>query len=136
MKKIGLLIVLGVNFIILIVTGYLLYNYLAEEKSPAPPPVSSDNISPPFKEKAKNKEDLKPKEGPAEVKIVSIPADAKVFVNGYYKGKTPVKFKIVSASGVEKPRFTLIKAGYKKWNRKLEIISGRTKEYRVILEKD
>ncbi len=141
MKKPGLLIILAVNVIILFFAGYLLYGYISGDKKPLPSPDFANNRPAPAQKKSNEKksnekESLKPKEGPAEIKIVSIPAEAKVFVNGYYKGKTPVKFKIVSTSGVEKPLFTLIKPGYKKWNRNLEIISGRRKEYRVILEKN
>jgi hypothetical protein len=133
MKKIGLLVILLINTAFLGFTGYLLYSYLGKGKPTTPPPPAVKKAP---KQSAVAEEELTPGEGPAELRLVSIPAEAKVYINGYHKGNTPGKFLIVSAKGVEERQITLIKPGYKKWSRNLEVVPGRTKEYRIILEKE
>ncbi|MEA3506613.1 MAG: PEGA domain-containing protein [Elusimicrobiota bacterium] len=135
MKKLGLLVIFLFNTAFLIFTGYMLYEYLGEEKSATPAPPAITEAPKPSAED-ENREQLTPREGPAELRIVSIPAEAKVYIDGYHKGNTPGKFLIVSAKGVEQRQITLIKPGYKKWSRNLEVVAGRTKEYRIIFEKE
>ena len=69
--------------------------------------------------------DKKVKKGPAYIKVSSVPSEAKIFINGYYKGKTPMKVSIVSAGQKKNYKVTLIKPGYTKW---AEIISLESRD--------
>ena len=123
MRKVWLLVILILNIIIFAFSGFVIYDYFFDGR-PArilpPPEVKEVTVK---------------KTEPATIKIISIPPEAKVFVNGFFKGRTPCEIQIVSAKDNGTFLLTLIKEGYQKWNREISLYSGEVKEYRIILKK-
>jgi hypothetical protein len=71
----------------------------------------------------------------AILQIITEPAGAKIFVNGYYKGKTPTS--IVVNSVTKTPviyGIKLVKEGYKPVESKVKLISGDRKKYRIVFK--
>lgn len=78
---------------------------------------------------------LAPAEG-ASVVVTSHPAGAKVYVNGYFKGRTPTTVAVGSA--VAEPReyvFTLHLPGFKKWEAPVSLSAGQSKSLYAGLER-
>jgi N-acetylmuramoyl-L-alanine amidase len=72
----------------------------------------------------------------ATIRVRSLPVGAKVFVNGYYKGKTPVSATIANAGTRAKSyKITLIKPGYEKWQGSVSVKAGETKTVTGTLHK-
>jgi len=72
---------------------------------------------------------------PAVMVVSSTPTNAKVFVNGYFKGFTPARVEIGSVGDQSKQyRFTLVLAGYKKWELETDLRSGSNKSINAWLE--
>lgn len=127
MKKICLIIILIVNLAIFGISAYSLYRYFsAPVKSPAPP----KEIIPVQKQPAPQKKTL-----PAVIKIISVPSNAKVFVDGFHKGNTPSEFKIMRAKDNGVFLLSLIKENYQRWDREIRVSAGDEREFRVILQK-
>ena len=122
MRKVWLLVILILNIIIFAFSGFVIYDYFSDSHAMISPPPEV-------------KEDTVKKTEPASIKIISIPSGAKVFVNGFFKGRTPCEIQIVSAKDNGTFLLTLIKEGYQKWNREISLYSGEVKEYRIILKK-
>ena len=71
----------------------------------------------------------------ATVIVNSKPADAKIYVNGYFKGFTPTTVLITSATAAgAQYRFTLIKPGYEKWDMHVPLVAGSNKRIDAYLE--
>lgn len=71
----------------------------------------------------------------AAVVVTSQPSQAKVFVNGYYKGTTPITVTIDSATA--QPReylFTVLTPGFEKWASKYSITAGTRNEVHAVLQ--
>ncbi|MCD6422959.1 MAG: PEGA domain-containing protein [Elusimicrobia bacterium] len=72
----------------------------------------------------------------AYISINSNPPLAKVFINGYFKAKTPADIKIVSVSEVpRKFSIKIIKPGFIPWEKEVVLKKGDTKEYSINLLK-
>lgn len=72
---------------------------------------------------------------PAVMVVSSTPTNAKVFVNGYFKGFTPARVEIGSVTEQSKQyRFTLVLTGYKKWELETDLSSGSNKSINAWLE--
>jgi N-acetylmuramoyl-L-alanine amidase len=72
----------------------------------------------------------------ATVRVRSLPAGAKVYVNGYYKGKTPLTAKIASATARARSyKITLVKPGYEKWTGHVSLKAGDAKTVTGTLHK-
>ena len=72
----------------------------------------------------------------ATVAVTSHPAGAKIYVNGYYKGRSPATVEIGSAT--EEPtsyRFTLHLAGFKAWDIQVVLTAGQNKSVYATLER-
>ncbi len=71
----------------------------------------------------------------ATMLVSSTPTNAKVFVNGYFKGFTPTRVEIESATEQSRDyRFTLVLPGYKKWELVTDLRSGSSKSISAWLE--
>ena len=71
----------------------------------------------------------------AVLKITSKPSEAKIFVNGYYKGMTPGEVIISTVTKSAKEyRIKVIKTGYIPWEKKVKLVRGDRKRFRVILK--
>ena len=66
-------------------------------------------------------------EGEASVDIKSAPEEAKIFINGYYKGKTPLIINLKSVKKSSLYKITLIKQDYNKWQEDFEFNPGDKK---------
>ncbi|MGI5816516.1 MAG: N-acetylmuramoyl-L-alanine amidase [Armatimonadota bacterium] len=72
----------------------------------------------------------------ATVAVTSHPAGAKVYVNGYYKGRTPSTVTIDSATAEEALYvFTLHLPGFKAWEAKIGLSLGQNKSLYAALER-
>jgi len=72
----------------------------------------------------------------AYISLNSRPSDAKVFINGYFKARTPADIKITSVSEVPRQySIKMISPGYRNWERKVILARGKTKEFSVKLVK-
>jgi N-acetylmuramoyl-L-alanine amidase len=72
----------------------------------------------------------------ATVAVTSHPAGAKVYVNGYFKARTPATVTISSATEGTKPYvFTLHLPGFKKWEAPLKLVAGQNKALYAALER-
>lgn len=72
----------------------------------------------------------------ATVAVTSHPAGAKIYVNGYYKGRSPATVEIGSAT--DEPtsyRFTLHLAGFKAWDIQVVLTAGQNKSAYAALER-
>ncbi len=146
MKKALLIVVLILNLVCLVVTGSAVFKYLlsskktpgkliaTEDKSQTEEKVLSiDEQQIPETDIEIVKEELT---GPAKLDIASVPSGAKIFINGYYKGKTPVEIEVVSVNREGGHVLTLVKEGYLKWNRRIELKNGEVKKFNTILVKE
>lgn len=73
---------------------------------------------------------------PTLVNIKSEPEQAKVFVNGYYKGKTPIEFKITSIKEKTQYNLVVMKVGYTRWEQDVVLDVGDTMAYEVVLKEE
>lgn len=72
----------------------------------------------------------------ATVAVKSQPASAKVFVNGYFKGRTPVTVTVSSAGAqAAQYRFTLVLPGYEKWDMHVSLAADANKSIDAYLER-
>lgn len=72
----------------------------------------------------------------ASVAVTSHPAGAKIYVNGYYKGRAPMTVPISSATEEPKAyRFTLHLPGFKPWDMPIELAAGQNKSIYAALER-
>jgi N-acetylmuramoyl-L-alanine amidase len=72
----------------------------------------------------------------ATVVVMSNPANAKVFVNGYFKGRTPITVTVSSATAeAAQYRFTLVLPGYEKWDLRVSLAAGANKSIDAHLER-
>lgn len=72
----------------------------------------------------------------ASVAVTSHPEGAKVYVNGYFKARTPATVVITSAT--DQPaayRFTLHLPGFKPWEMAVELSAGQSKAIYAALER-
>jgi N-acetylmuramoyl-L-alanine amidase len=72
----------------------------------------------------------------ASVAVTSHPVGAKVYVNGYFKARTPDTVIITSAT--DQPttyRFTLHLSGFKPWEMQVELTAGQSKSLYAALER-
>jgi len=113
MKKEYLFIILGLNIVLLVVSVVFL--------------VSLFSI--------KGKVALDSDKSPAVVSVATIPEQVKVYINGYYKGRTPGDFEIYSVKGKKLYKLTLLKQGFKKWSSMIEVMQGKKKSLNIELEK-
>ncbi len=118
MKKSCLLVILILNLSVVAVTGIVVYKHFFYLKPGT------------MKEQTQAQEPLNET---AKLNIVSTPAGAKVFVNGYYKGITPVKFEVVSVKDNGNYSLVLIKENYLRWEKNIEIHAGDFKKYNIEL---
>ncbi|MGM0441212.1 MAG: PEGA domain-containing protein [Elusimicrobiota bacterium] len=125
MKKIVLIVILILNTAGLGVTVINLYSYITG---------SDYGRIEPKEDEFSDREDPKKPE-PAQAKVSSHPSRAKVFIDGYLKGRTPVEFSVVSAKSNGKFLLTLVKPGYKKEERNIDLRAGEEKEFNIELQK-
>jgi len=72
----------------------------------------------------------------ATVAVTSHPAGAKIYVNGYYKGRAPMTVSISSATAEPKDyRFTLHLPGFKPWDMQIELVAGQNKSIYATMER-
>ncbi|MFC2091628.1 PEGA domain-containing protein [Elusimicrobiota bacterium] len=71
---------------------------------------------------------------PVLMHVRSQPADAKVFVNGYFKGRTPANVKIVSVTEKSKYSLVLLKEGFYRWEKNIEVDIGQQLAFEAVLE--
>ncbi len=72
----------------------------------------------------------------AILRVTSKPSEAKVFVNGYYKGKTPEEIVVGTVSKTAKEyMIKVVKAGYIPYEKKIKLISGDRKRFKINLKR-
>lgn len=72
----------------------------------------------------------------ATVAVTSHPPGAKIYVNGYYKGRTPMTVAISSVTQEPQAyRFTLHLPGYRPWELQLQLAAGENKSVYAALER-
>ncbi|MFP4248565.1 MAG: N-acetylmuramoyl-L-alanine amidase [Armatimonadota bacterium] len=72
----------------------------------------------------------------ATIAVTSHPAGAKVYVNGYFKARTPASVMVGSATADTKSYlFTLHLPGFKKWEAPVELAAGQNKSLYAALER-
>jgi len=87
-------------------------------------------------EKKKDIKNIKRDKNAAYISINSQPSGAKVFVNGYFKSKTPADIKITSVTGAPKQfSIKLRMEGYRDWEKLVTLTKTSTKEFSVNLKK-
>jgi len=131
MKRVILGIVLVINSFMLLLSLVLLFKSLS---TPYIPEKEEE-----LKVEKKVAKEVEKKEivDYAIVKISSNPPGAKIFVNGYYKGRTPQELKIVSVKEFLRPyRFKLLLLGYRIWEDTIFLKKGDKKEYNINLIKE
>jgi len=129
MKKLIVGIILVVNVVCVLFGIYVLIKTLS---TPPIPKVSDEETI----EKNEVKKEEKKVHEFAVLKLNSYPPKAKVFVNGYYKGKTPVVLKIMSVKEYPKIyRVKLLLIGYQIWEERVSLKKGDEKEFTVKLLK-
>jgi len=123
MKKIALITILVLNTICMGVAIFLFFAAITKAS------VKKENKIPVQEEKHTAQETV--------VKIASSPADAKVFINGYYKGKTPAEITVSSASETPKRyEIKVSKQGYSAWTKSVLLMAGDKKFFELELEKE
>ena len=148
MRKILLGTVISLNVILMIITAVILFK---EMSSPVPSGsgikkkiVKADKVKTSAKKstKAERKKEAEKAKAPARdvksayISINSSPSSAKVFINGYYKARTPASIKLTSVSEV--PRnysIKVFKQGYYSWEKKIILARNSTKEFSINLIK-
>ncbi|GAF90689.1 unnamed protein product, partial [marine sediment metagenome] len=116
MRKHCLIVLLILNIAALAVTGSAVCRYLFFSGSkPATDTIINDEA--------------------ARLSITSIPRDAKVFVNGYYKGRTPADVKIVSVQTNTSFKLVILKEGFLRWEKNIKLHTGDFKEFQAVLKK-
>ncbi|MFH1416068.1 MAG: PEGA domain-containing protein [Elusimicrobiota bacterium] len=65
------------------------------------------------------------KTGPAKINIKTDPEGSKVFVNGYYKGKTPVEFDVFSVDVQKEYKLVLMRQDGSRWEEDIELHPGQ-----------
>ncbi len=124
MRKHCLILLLILNIVALAVTGSAVCRYLFFSGSKSvPDTVINDEAV------------IKQQTEPARLNITSIPRDAKVFVNGYYKGMTPAEVKIVSVQTNTSFKLVILKEGFLRWEKNIELHPGDFKEFQAVLKK-
>jgi len=72
----------------------------------------------------------------AYISLNTNPSGAKVFINGYFKARTPADIKIASVTEVPRQySIKMILPGYQSWAKKVVLTRGKTKEFSVKLAK-
>jgi len=72
----------------------------------------------------------------ATVAVTSHPAGAKIYVNGYFKGRAPTTVNISSATAEPRSyRFTLHLPGFKPWDMNLDLAAGQNKSIYATMER-
>lgn len=126
-----MLLILNIALLIVTGTGVCKYFFPRDNKSGSDTVISDEADVDSEVEVPESEEQA----GPARLSISSIPHDAKVFVNGYYKGKTPVEVEIVSVQSNSKFKLVLLKEGFLRWEKDIELHAGDFKEFQAELEK-
>jgi len=134
------------NIIFIILSGVLLYNMTRGnwifKKAEKLPVEKIETV--PVKEKEAPKKIVKLEEPVAAkpllegalLKISSEPADAKIFINGYLKGKTPQEIAIGSVSKSAKEYVIKVtRDGFASWEKKVKLVSGDRKRFEITLKK-
>ena len=85
---------------------------------------------------AKPIEDEPEPTGPVRLHIVSVPSGAKLFVNGYYKGKSPVDVEIYSSSPGGEYTISLLHPGYLQFKKNVFLAQGQEYSYSFELSKE
>lgn len=74
---------------------------------------------------------------PAVLQARSVPSECKVFVNGYYKGRTPSEIEVHSAGENKKEfKITFIKTDYIKKNININLKRGERRKIEVNLRNE
>ncbi len=81
-------------------------------------------------------EDMETESAPALLRIASNPENAKVFIDGYYKGRTPCEVEVSSAGKKGFHFLTLIKPGYEKVEKRIELIEAREEDLSINLTEE
>jgi len=72
----------------------------------------------------------------AYISLNTRPSGAMVFINGYFKARTPTDIRITSVTEVPRQySIKLILSGYHSWERKVILTRGKTKEFSIKLVK-
>jgi len=135
--KIFLGLVFSLNTIFLVLAVFVLVKEFKIPGGATTPKIKKVSVkSPPKKITPQPTQSRKAERKEAYISINSNPPLAKVFINGYFKAKTPADIKIVSVSEVpRKFSVKIIKPGYIPWEKEVVLKKGDTKEYSVNLLK-
>ncbi len=72
----------------------------------------------------------------ATVAVSSQPTSAKIYVDGYFKGRTPATVRVSSATEEAKPyRFTLHLPGFKSFDTHIQLAAGQNKSLYAAMER-
>ncbi|MBA3065373.1 PEGA domain-containing protein [bacterium] len=146
MRKTLLGTILAVNVVLLLIALNILYK---EASSPISGiKTASDSVKTPEKAAQKtskketppdeknNSDASKKTDTAAFISINSTPSGAKVFINGYYKAKTPANIKITSISEVPRQySIKIIQPDFYSWEKMITLTRGGTKEFSVNLKR-
>ena len=81
-------------------------------------------------------EKIRKEKNAAYISLNTRPAGAKVFINGYFKARTPADIKIASVTEVPRQySINLVLPGYQSWAKNVVLTRGKTKEFSVKLAK-
>jgi hypothetical protein len=160
MRKFGLLLILVLNLTGMIMAGYILVEDIFNSKNEGLAPAMLEVNTAPEEFQAQtgdneeeqveavvhenNFEDKGKAEMPASAEvsatakifISSYPDEAKIFVNGYFKGKTPSEVKILKVNTAAIYKISLIKEGNNRWEREIQLNPGEYRQFNVILQED
>ncbi|MCD6312093.1 MAG: PEGA domain-containing protein [Elusimicrobia bacterium] len=139
MKKTLLGTILAVNIVLLLIAVNILYKEASSPISGIKTQAKiSEKISKKEKVPAKKNKPVEPKktDTAAYISLNSVPSGAKVFVNGYYKAKTPADIKLTSVSEVPRQySIKLLKKNYYPWEKMITLTRGSAKEFSVNLKR-
>ena len=148
MKKVVLILLFAVNSILVFLAVLLLIHAFGRKSGRV---LSAESVvqpsgkqgaerprplSPPSDDAAAQVLILEKKPDFAVLRITSDPPEAKIFINGYFKGRTPAEIKIVDAAENPK-RFSLklMLPGYRVSGEEIFLKKGDRKEYSQTLSK-
>ncbi|MBN2406802.1 MAG: PEGA domain-containing protein [Elusimicrobia bacterium] len=121
MNKPVLYTIIGINALLLVLSGGSLVYYLSS--GGAGSPVTPDPAKPAVS-----------REISASVEVKTVPDGAKVFIDGYFRGMTPIEFKVTSVDSKSEYRLTVIKQGYEKWQNDIKLAPGDERDFEIKLE--
>lgn len=116
----------------LILGGIIIFQYFTASDKETPHPALKKIVPAETVDTIKKKAVRKT----AKLNIVSYPPSAKVFINGYYKGRTPAIVKVTATKGEDEYKLVILKNEYQRWEKIVMLKQGDNKDIKATLFKN